>query len=78
MNMPLVIGASVHLTGLPAVIEILVSIAIYFLPTIIVLARKRRSPVLVILLNVFLGWTLIHWLVALILSFGTSRTATVA
>jgi len=42
-------------------------LALYFLPTIIAIARGR-GPLGVFLLNFFLGWTIIGWWVALILS----------
>jgi hypothetical protein len=35
----------------------------YFLPSIIAFAR---SPAAIVLLNFFLGWTLIGWMVALV------------
>jgi hypothetical protein len=42
--------------------------AIYFMPTIIAIARKRSNMVLVLLINAFLGWTLVGWVIALILA----------
>jgi hypothetical protein len=42
--------------------------AIYFMPTIIAIARRRSNMVLVLLINAFLGWTLVGWVVALILA----------
>jgi len=44
----------------------LVGLALYFLPTIIVLARRKKNVVGPILVNVLLGWTVIGWIVALI------------
>ena len=41
---------------------------IYFLPTIIALARGHLSTLAIFLLNLFLGWTLLGWLIALIWS----------
>jgi hypothetical protein len=38
----------------------------YFLPSIIALARSKRDITAILLLNVFLGWTMIGWVVALI------------
>lgn len=38
----------------------------YFLPSIIALARSKRDTLAIFLLNLFLGWTLIGWIVALI------------
>lgn len=42
--------------------------AIHFLPTIIAGLRGARSVVGIFLLNLFLGWTVIGWVVALIWS----------
>ncbi|HKT69026.1 MAG TPA: superinfection immunity protein [Terriglobales bacterium] len=39
---------------------------IYFLPTIVALVRQKRNVVSILLLNLFLGWTLIGWIVALV------------
>jgi hypothetical protein len=44
----------------------LVSLALYFLPIIIVLARRKKNVLGPILVNVLLGWTVIGWIVALI------------
>ena len=38
----------------------------YFLPSIIALARSKRDTLAIFLLNMFLGWTLIGWIVALV------------
>lgn len=38
----------------------------YFLPSIVALARNKRDIVGIILLNFFLGWTMIGWVVALV------------
>jgi len=40
--------------------------AIHFLPTIIAALRNGRSVVGIFLLNLFLGWTVIGWVIALI------------
>ena len=39
---------------------------IYFLPTIVALVRHKRNTLSIFLLNLFLGWTLIGWIVALV------------
>jgi hypothetical protein len=44
----------------------LASLALYLLPTIIVLARRKKNVLGPILVNVLLGWTFIGWIVALI------------
>jgi hypothetical protein len=38
----------------------------YFLPSLIALARSKRDILAIGLLNFFLGWTLIGWVVALV------------
>lgn len=38
----------------------------YFLPSIIALARSKRDLLAIFLLNLFLGWSVIGWVVALI------------
>ncbi len=43
-----------------------VGFVIYFLPTIVALVRHKRNVVSILLLNLFLGWTLIGWIVALV------------
>ena len=40
----------------------------YFLPSIIALARHKRDTLAIFLLNFFLGWTLIGWVIALVWS----------
>jgi hypothetical protein len=38
----------------------------YFLPAIIAFARHKRDAVSILLLNLFLGWTAIGWIIALV------------
>lgn len=38
----------------------------YFLPSIIALARSKRDTLAIFLLNFFLGWTVVGWVVALV------------
>jgi hypothetical protein len=42
------------------------SFVMYFLPSIIALARGKRDLLAIFLLNLFLGWSVIGWVVALI------------
>lgn len=39
---------------------------IYFLPTIVALVRHKRNTLSIFLLNLFLGWTLAGWIIALV------------
>ena len=49
----------------------------YFLPTIIAFARKKDSAGAVFILNFFLGWTLIGWVICLIWALSDGRRTTV-
>ena len=46
------------------IIAIVLIIVVYFLPTIVCYSKPNNSGA--ILLNIFLGWTFIGWLAALI------------
>jgi hypothetical protein len=41
------------------------------LPTIIALARRRHNTLAIFLLNFFLGWTFVGWVVSLVWSVKT-------
>ena len=45
---------------------ILAGIAIYFIPTIIAFVRGRINKRAILCMNLFLGWSFIGWVVALI------------
>jgi len=49
------------------IILIILLIALYFLPTIIAY-RRDNNFISIFLLNLFLGWTILGWLIALIWS----------
>lgn len=63
----------IALLDLPAVLALaegLFLAALYFLPSIVVFAKKQRSPGPVVVVNVFFGWTIIGWIVALAMATG--------
>ncbi len=39
---------------------------LYFLPAIIAFARSKRDAISILVLNFFLGWTAIGWVIALV------------
>ncbi len=43
----------------------------YLLPTTIAIIRKRTNTMAIFVLNLFLGWTLIGWVVALVWAVAT-------
>jgi hypothetical protein len=45
---------------------ILFFVLIYFLPFIVAIARKHLDSTAIFVLNLFLGWTFIGWVIALI------------
>lgn len=50
------------------VIALFLVLAFYFLPTIMAIKRKSPHTTAVVILNLFLGVTLIGWIVSLILA----------
>ena len=47
-------------------IVLLILLAAYFTPAIIALLRKHRQSLSICLLNIFLGWTVVGWVCALV------------
>ena len=56
-----------YLAGLSAIV-IVISLISYFLPTLIAMLRGKSNTFAILLLNLFLGWTFIGWIVALVWS----------
>lgn len=48
--------------------EVLIGVLLffYFLPTLIAVHREHRNRGAIVVLNLFLGWTLIGWVIALV------------
>jgi len=46
-------------------IALLILMAIYFLPLIIAVARDKRNTGAIGIINLFLGWTFLFWVVGL-------------
>jgi len=45
---------------------IVIVIFIYFLPTIVGCCKKKKNAGAIFVLNLFLGWTFIGWVIALV------------
>ncbi len=43
----------------------IIVLGVYFLPTIQALTAKKKNAASIAVVNVFLGWTLIGWVIAL-------------
>lgn len=50
-------------------IILIIALVGYFLPWLIALSNHRRQTVAIFVLNLFLGWTLLGWIIALIWAF---------
>jgi hypothetical protein len=59
--------------GGAALVGLLLVLALYFAPTIVAIARKVDHQGSVAVINVFLGWTLVGWVVALAMACRTRR-----
>ena len=55
--------------GLTTIAYLVIGLILYFLPTIV--GRKKKNVMAIGVLNFFLGWTFIGWIVALI--WGTTK-----
>ena len=49
------------------------SFLMYFLPSIVALARSKRDLLAIFLLNLFLGWSVIGWVVCLVWALKTDQ-----
>jgi Superinfection immunity protein len=64
--------------GLSFLVTLLVSLFIYFLPSLIAFARRHVQAAPIFILNLFFGWTVIAWVgcLAWAVSANTRRTTT--
>ncbi|MFH1458696.1 MAG: superinfection immunity protein [Candidatus Omnitrophota bacterium] len=54
--------------GLLEILLVILIFAFYFLPTLIAFLRQHKNKLAIFLLNLFLGWTLLGWVVSLVWS----------
>lgn len=52
---------------------VIIYLVIYFLPTIVAFLNKKVNAVSIMLVNIFLGWTIIGWIVALVWAFSIQQ-----
>ncbi len=66
-----------HPPARPGSINVLLGLVIllvfYFLPTVIARARRSTMTVWVVLIDLLAGWTLVGWVVALVMALASSR-----
>ena len=51
------------------IIGVVLALFIYFLPTIIAIARKHINVLAIFVLNLLTGWTFIGWIISIVWSF---------
>ena len=49
---------------------------IYLIPTAIAVIKHRANTAAIVLINILAGWTLVGWVVALVLSLNTPHEST--
>ena len=58
-----------HMDDNPRLIYIILVLLIYFLPVIVAWSRWHRNEYAIGMLNTFLGWTFLGWVIALVWAF---------
>ena len=56
------------------IVLIILVIGAYLLPTLVAMSRGTKAFGGVFFLNIFLGWTLIGWLIAFVWAFGRTHS----
>ncbi|OCX71322.1 hypothetical protein A6M27_01230 [Acidithiobacillus thiooxidans] len=54
------------MTALFLTIGLIFALFIYFIPTIIAMRRKKSNLAAIMVLNIFLGWSLVGWVISLV------------
>ena len=71
-------GSLAEAKGWALVVGILVVAAIvYFLPSLIALRRDKQNKLAIFLLNLFLGWTFVGWVFAIVWAATVDRPTAV-
>ena len=52
---------------------VLIVILLYFIPSFGAASRNHRNKAAIIVLNIFLGWSVIGWIAALVWSFTNDK-----
>mgnify|MGYP003651519634 CR=1 FL=1 len=60
-------------SNISVILTIIAFLGIYFLPTIVARKRCPSKSTAVFILNLFLGWTLLGWVIALAMAFGITK-----
>ncbi len=68
-------GTLVPALGIIVFVALVVVAVIYYVPTIIAYVRRRPDLASIALFNVFLGWTIIGWIIAIVWCFRKRKPA---
>ena len=61
------------MTGFVAILLVVAIVATYFLPFITACRRHKRNAAAIGMLNFFLGWTFLGWVIALVWAYVEDR-----
>lgn len=56
---------------------IIIGFGVYFIPSIIGFSRGHKSKWGIFILNLFLGWSILGWIVSLVWSFSSAKESAV-
>lgn len=56
-----------------SILIILIVTFIYFVPALKAYENEKRNKASVLVINIFLGWTLIGWIIALAMAVGKDK-----
>lgn len=68
-------GGAAVAGGILLFVACLFGTAAYFVPTIIAFARKKSNKIAILVLNLFLGWSLIGWVISLVWALSNDQQA---
>ena len=60
---------SIIIYGVLAIVGLAVGLVVYFIPAIIGFKRDHANKVAILMLDIFLGWTFVGWVIALVWAF---------
>jgi uncharacterized membrane protein len=63
------------MNGTNIILFILFGLLIYFFPFVVAKMRKSNRSGQVFVINFFLGWTFIGWVIALVIGVGKNKTS---
>ena len=46
---------------------VLILITLYFIPSIIAIKKKHKDLSKILMINIFLGWTIVGWIISLVI-----------